>query len=388
MRWNWQQPDWPMFTWDRHRFEKAEALFLIEAGMFVGAVRHLENDSRDQLIIEIASTEALTTSAIEGEILDRARVQSSLRKYLGITSSQRRATSAEEGISKLMISLLRTYAQPLTDEMLFEWHIEMTAGRRDIIDVGTYRTHSEPMQVVSGSPGNPTTHFEAPPSAQIPGEMKRFITWFQETSPSGTTPLPALTRAAIAHLYFVSIHPFEDGNGRIGRAIAEKAIADSLGQSTLTMLSATILSKRKEYYAALAAASRHNEVTPWIAWFAATAIESQRQLLAWSDFLINKTRLLDRLRSQLNPRQEKILYRMLQEGISGFKGGLSAGNYMRITSVSPATAGRDLSDMVEKGALTRTGELRYARYHVNIPVQPIGTVQIDSEGNLTIETKS
>lgn len=195
--------------------------------------------------------------------------------------------------------------------------------------------------------------------------------------------MPALTRAGIAHLYFVSIHPFEDGNGRIGRAIAEKALAQSLGQPTLTALAATILARRKAYYDALEAANRNNEITAWLAWFAGTAIEAQRRTIAQVEFLIDKTRLLDQLRGQLNERQERALPRMMREGPEGFKGGLSAGNYVTITGASPATATRDLMDMVAKGTLIRLGERRHARYHLAIQLRPVRPVLLDEHGGIS-----
>jgi Fic family protein len=195
------------------------------------------------------------------------------------------------------------------------------------------------------------------------------VIWFNRTAPAGNEPLPALTRAGIAHLYFESIHPFEDGNERVGRAIAEKALAQCLGQPTMIALAATILSQRKAYYAALEAANKGNEATAWLSWFAGMAIEAQRRTTARVEFLIEKTRLLDRLRRQLNPRQEKAILCMLAEGPEGFKGGLSAGNYLTITGASPATATRDLADLVGKGALLRVGERRHARYHIAIPLR-------------------
>lgn len=170
--------------------------------------------------------------------------------------------------------------------------------------------------------------------------------------------LPALTRAGIAHLYFETIHPFEDGNGRIGRAISEKALAQALGHPTLTSLAATILMRRKAYYQALEEANKDNEITPWLSWFAEIALEAQTRTEARVEFLIDKTKLLDRLRGQLNERQEKALLRMPREGPDGFKGGMSAGNYASITGASPATATRDLADMVAKEAVTRTKDHR------------------------------
>src|SRR5450755_308172 len=135
------------------------------------------------------------------------------------------------------------------------------------------------MEVVSGPVHAPRVHFEAPPSSRIPGEMARFVMWFNRTAPGGTEPLPALTRAGTAHLYFETIHPFEDGNGRIGRAIAEKSLAQSLGQPTLIVLAATILGRRASYYHGLEAASKRNEITDWLAWFAGITIEAQQRTL-------------------------------------------------------------------------------------------------------------
>jgi Fic family protein len=212
--------------------------------------------------------------------------------------------------------------------------------------------------------------------------MARFVKWFNRTAPAGREPLPALTRAGMAHLYFESIHPFEDGNGRLGRAISEKALAQSIGQPTLTALAATILIRRKSYYAALEVANKSNNLTRWLCWFAAVALEAQKRAEARVEFLVDKARLLDRLRGQLNPRQEKAILRMLREGLEGFQGGLSAGNYRTITGASPATATRDLADLVEKDALCRTGERRHARYEVTIESRPVPPVAIDKDGNV------
>jgi Fic family protein len=329
------------------------------------------------------STEAVATSEIEGEILDRDSVQSSIRCQLGLAADRRKVGPAEQGIAEVMVDLYRTFAEPLSDDTLFRWHRMLMSGRRDLDGPGRYRTHPEPMQVVSGAIYAPKVHFEAPPSSDVPAEMSRFMDWFCRTAPDGDLPLPALTRAAAAHLHFVSIHPFEDGNGRIGRAIAEKALAQTIGRPTLTALAATILAKRKGYYAALEGNNKSTEITDWIAWFAATAIEAQRRAIANVDFLIDKTRLLDRINAAINERQRKALLRMLQEGPQGFKGGLTAGKYVSITGASPATATRDLADLVEKGALVREGQRRHAHYALAIPRRPVAPVTLDPHGNLT-----
>jgi len=382
MVWNWQQPDWPEFSWHTSRLARAEEQFLLGAGVFVGTTRHLSTEDHDQLIVEAMSNEALTTSEIEGEILNRDSVQSSIRRQLGLSADGRRVGPAERGIAEMMVDLYRNFSAPLDDTTLFSWQRMLFSGRSDLRDMGRYRTHPEPMQIVSGKIYEPKVHFEAPPSARVASEMARFIDWFNRTAPAGSATLPAVTRAGMAHLYFECIHPFEDGNGRVGRAIAEKALSQSLGRPSMTALTATILIKRRSYYEALEAANKRNEITDWLAWFAGASIEAQQRTLAEVLFLIDKTRLLDRLRGQLNARQEAVVLRMLREGPAGFLGGLSASNYVRIANASPATATRDLVDLVAKGALRRSGERRYTRYHLAIPLRPVLPVTIDPAGNL------
>ena len=382
MTWNWQLPDWPEFTWDKARLALAEQQFLVGGGVLLGTVKHLGEEERNQLTVEAMSTEAVTTSEIEGEILDRASVQSSIQRQLGLAADDRRVAPREQGTAEMMVDLYRTFSAPLSEEMLFGWYRMLMSGMRDIKDVGCYRTSDEPMQVVSGAIGAPKIHFEAPPSAQVPREMAGFIDWFKRTAPGGTQPLPALTRAGTAHLYFEAIHPFEDGNGRIGRAIAEKSLAQSLGQPTLIVLAATILVRRASYYNALEAANRQNEITNWLAWFGGVTIEAQRRTLALIEFLIEKAKLFDRLKGQLNERQQKALLRMFKEGPDGFRGGLSAGRYSTITGASPATATRDLVDLTEKGALVRAGELRHARYNLSVPLKSVPRVTVSEDGQL------
>src|ERR1035437_8225646 len=381
MTWNWQRSDWPNFAWNRARFRKAEERFLVGAGVIAGTVKHLGLTDREQLTVESIGAEAVTTAEIEGEILDRASVRFSVRGQLGLGTDNRRVKPAEQGTAEMMVDLYRRFGAPLSEEVLFAWHRMLFKDRGDLRDIGRYRSADEAMQVVSGAIYAPRVHFEAPPSTKVPKEMARFVRWFNRTAPTGVEPLPALTRAGIAHLYFESIHPFEDGNGRIGRAISEKALAQCMGQPTLTALGATILVRRRAYYEALETAKRDSEVTPWLAWFAGVAIEAQRRTEARVEFLIDKTRLLDRLRGQLNERQEKALLRMLRERPEGFKGGLSAGNYAAITGASAATATRDLADMVAKAALTRAGERRHARYFVEVPLRPVSPVTLDERGD-------
>lgn len=369
MTWNWQQPNWPEFTYDSAALDRLEQEFLLHSGEFIGAFRHVGRDDRDMLKIELIGDEALKTSAIEGEILDRDSVQSSLREQFGLGPESLRVLPAERGIARMMVDLYRTFDAALTHRTMFAWHSMVMSGERRLQVVGGYRTHADPMQIVSGGMHNPKVHFEAPPSAKMKKEMDAFVAWFNDTAPKGNRPLPALARAGIAHLYFVSIHPFEDGNGRIGRALAEKSLAQNLGQPSLIALAYTIERARNAYYTALQRSNKGTEIWEWLTYFARTILEAQRNTLKRVDFYIAKTKLYEKLRGRLNDRQQKVIARMFREGIDGFKGGLSAENYITIAKTSRASATRDLQDLVAQGALTKTGELRHTRYFLNIKPQ-------------------
>lgn len=365
MPWNWTQPDWPHFRYDASALAALEQRFLLSSGEVIGAVRHIDPDDRDRLRIELLSDEAVKTSAIEGETLDRLSVQSSLRRQLGLDTDRRSVQPREHGIAEMTVDVYGSYALPLDDATLFRWHTMLMAGSRHLESIGAYRRHSDAMQIVSGQLDRPTIHFEAPPSAHVPEEMHQFITWFNASAQTGGTPLPALTRAGLSHLWFESIHPFEDGNGRLGRALAEKALAQSLGQPSLIMLSFTIERQRKAYYDQLETYQRTLDVTEWLVWFSQTVLTAQQTTLDRVAFYIAKAHFYDRYRGAFNPRQEKVIARLFEAGPDGFIGGLSADNYLAITRTSRATATRDLQDLVDKGALTRSGQLRFTRYALN-----------------------
>lgn len=369
MPWNWEHPAWPDFTYGPAALEPLEKQFLLQSGEFIGVCKHIGAKDRDTLRIELISDEAVKTSEIEGEILNRASVQSSLRHQFGIGAERPGVAPAERGVSEMMVDLYRNFAAPLADKTLFAWHKMLFRGDRSIRVVGGYRTHADPMQVVSGPEYRRKVHFEAPPSARVPGEMKRFVRWFNDTAPTGKQPLPALTRAGIAHLYFVCVHPFEDGNGRIGRALAEQSLAQNLQQPSLIALATTIERRHKDYYAALERNNTEIAIADWLQYFANTVLEAQRNTMSRVEFYVTKAKFYESLRGKLNERQEKAIARMFQEGIDGFKGGLSADNYIRITRTSRATATRDLQDLVESGALRRIGELRHTRYYLNLAVR-------------------
>jgi Fic family protein len=365
MVWNWQQDQWPCFTYCGQDLEGLENAFLRQSGMLQGAYLHIDPADKNQLTIELMSNEALKTSQIEGELLDRESLQQSIKRDLGLaTLLPFKAPPAEQGIAKMTVSLHRTFDAPLTARTLHQWQAMLMNGRVDAKDAGKYRTDPEPMQVVSGRLDRPQVHFEAPPASQVKREMTRFIRWFNGTAPNARHSLPPLTRAGLAHLYFVCIHPYEDGNGRLARALAEKALAQSLSQPSLTSLSQVIQKRRDDYYNALARNNRDMEVTEWLVIFGGMILEAQTHTQQLIRFLIEKTRIYDRVRGSLNPRQEKALVRVFREGPEGFKGGLSVANYLAITGASRATATRDLQQMVALGALTRSGDLKATRYHL------------------------
>lgn len=367
MVWNWTQHGWPHFAYDPAALDPLERRFLLLTGEVIGAVRHVSDGERDLLRIELLSDEAVKTSAIEGETLDRLSVQSSLRCQLGLDTDNRNVNPKERGIAEMMVDLYRSWADPLDADTLFRWHRKLMADSGHLETIGGYRRHEEAMQIVSGRHDRPTVHFEAPPSSRVPEEMISYLDWFNGSASEGDTPLPALTRAGIGHLYFESIHPFEDGNGRVGRALAEKSLAQNIGQPTLIALAYTIEQHCKAYYDQLEAHQQTLDITGWLVYFAQTIIKAQQVTLDRVAFHIAKARFYDGFRDKMNDRQEKVVARLFREGPGGFTGGLSAENYIAITGTSRPTATRDLHDLVEKGALTRTGERRYTRYHLNLP---------------------
>lgn len=272
-------------------------------------------EDKDNLKIDLLGEDAVKSSAIEGEILDRDSVQSSLRHEFGLGAERAGIKPAERGISRMMVDLLQNFAAPLDAETLFRWHAMLMSGDRTLDRIGSCRTSSEPMQVVSGPDYKRRVHFEAPPSARVPDEMHQFIAWFNATAAGEPNALPALTRAAHSHLYFECIHPFADG---------------------------------------------------WMTYFANTILEAQASTIRRVEFYVAKARFYQRFRDNFNERQAKVIARMFREGFDGFEGGLSAENYINITQTSRATATRDLQNLVTIGAFTKTGELRHTRYALNL----------------------
>ena len=375
-KWNWQQPDWPAFSYDFAALENLEREFVYQAGVYLGISKSLRKDDLDGLRIELLSNEAAETSAIEGEILRLESIQLSLKREFGLVGRYTRFLgldpgNSETGIARLMIQLHEDFQTLLTKEELFRWHEFLMAGNPHLDTIGAYRTHADDMIIATlRNSGPDRVHFVAPSSTDVPGEMEQFINWFNKTSPAGDTPLPPLTRAGIAHLYFISIHPFEDGNGRIGRALAEKAIYQNLGVSLPLSLSTIINQKRNLYYDQIANHNRTNEITGWLRYFAETAIAAKLLSLQRTELVVNKYKFFRAYRDLLNHRQKKLIAKLcdniskkrFQQGITEYTGSFKAPYYMGLTKISSSTATRDLNDLVDKGVLIRSGERKGSQY--------------------------
>ncbi len=364
MRYNWQQEDWPDFRFDLKEVEPALLRFGERAGRLTGLMDGLSEPQNEDTILALMIAEAVQTSAIEGETLDQNEVKSSIRNHLGLNQPQEPVRDEKAaGIGELMVSVRNGFADALNEEQLFLWHRMLMKGETRIA-VGRWREGAEAMQIVSGPIGRPKIHFEAVPSKRVPAEMARFLRWFNENSHSSV--YPSLTyaplRSALAHLYFESIHPFEDGNGRIGRAISEKALSQGFGRPVPMSLSKTIEANRKDYYRSLEIAQTSNEVTEWVAFFVGIVLKAQEDAETLIHLAIRKNRYFQKFENQVNERQLKVMRRLFESEPEGFEGGLSAKKYSVITGASKATATRDLQNLLEIGALRQAGQGRSTRY--------------------------
>lgn len=378
MKYSWQHPDWPNFTFDETQCRDTLYLYALEAGRLSGGMSQLENTLQYDAYIDLMVSEAINTSQIEGERLDLDDVRSSIKNFLGLSHPPTRvADPRAEGMAALMVDLRNNFTGDLTKATLFKWHqliippSENSPLSRDL-RVGQWRDSKEPMQIVSGPIGYEKVHYEAPPADHVEAEITRFLDWFNRSNPlrpERDTVLAGPVRSAIAHLWFETIHPFDDGNGRIGRAIAELALAQDLNRPPLLSLSTIIESDKNAYYGGLNKASQFNmDITDWVTWFVDLVLTAQKEAALKVDFVLKKAKFWEKHQhSELNERQRKVLNKLFSAGSDGFEGGLSAKKYMSITSSSKATATRDLSGLVEKGCLHRLeGGGRNTRYALRL----------------------
>ncbi len=381
----WQQKAWPNFTVTSPAVDTALLHARKWQGEVIGRAAAVGLTQSGSVLQELMTQEVIATAAIEGEKLDPASVRSSILRQLGHLQTTDAAPRSRhvDGLVEVIQDATLGFKQRLTEDRLLRWQSALfpggTSGIRRIA-VGRYRDHSDLMQIVSGQPGKETIHYTAPPSAQVPAEMQAFLAWFAETTPSAPAhPLDGITRAAIAHLWFESIHPFEDGNGRIGRAIMDMALAQDLGKTTrLYSLSSQLMQHRKGYYDALQHAQHGSlDVSDWVLWFTQQFSLACQATSALIDRALEKSTFWQtHSATSLNERQRKVIQRLLDDGDGdgdgGFLGGLNAEKYMKMTSTSKATATRDLADLVKNGLLRSTGQGKAIRYYVAVEGWAVG----------------
>jgi len=346
-----ERPDWPHLHWRDEQISQPLAAVRHRQGLLVGRMQALGFPLRNEAVLQTLTEDVLMSSAIEGERLDRQQVRSSIARRLGMDiAGLVRADRNVDGVVEMMLDATQHYARPLTAERLFDWHAALfPTGRSGMtrITVGAWRTDREgPMRVVSGPIGRERVHYEAPASDRLETEMAQFLHWFETA-----TPDPVI-KAAVAHLWFVTLHPFEDGNGRIARAIADLALAraDDTAQRFYSM-SAHIRIERNAYYDALETAQKGDtDITHWLLWFIAClgrAIDGADITLAK---VMRKARFWESMQGQrLNARQHKVLNRLLD----GFDGKLTNAKWARLTKTSADTALRDITDLVRRGILAK-----------------------------------
>jgi Fic family protein len=348
----WEKPQWPAFTWDDEALSKLLARVSREQGRLLGKMETLGFNLRSEAHLRTLTEDVVKSSEIEGEKLDAGQVRSSIARRLGMNIGGLVPAGRDvEGVVEMMFDATGGYTKPLTVKRLFAWRASLfPTGRSGMqkIRVGAWRDdRSGPMQVVSGPIGKQKVHFEAPPAARVAREMKAFLSWFEK--PEDTDPLLI---AGLAHLWFVTIHPFADGNGRIARAIADMALArcEKTGQRFYSM-SAQIRHERSDYYAKLERTQKGAlDVTPWLDWFLSCLLRAIEGAQGTVGAVMDKARFWERFAKEpLNQRQIKVLNRLLD----GFEGKLTTSKWAKIARCSQDTAYRDILDLVERGVLKK-----------------------------------
>lgn len=369
VEWIWQRPEWPAFTWQADALAAPLRACVQAQGTLLGMAGAV--DRADELLgqLDTLLQNIITSSAIEGETLNVASVRSSLARRLGLEPDSK-PSPRSEGAAELLLDATRNIDRPLTLERLFGWHRQLYPDEAlplySAMHVGELRG-DEPMQVVSGRLDRPRVHFEAPPRAGLEAQLERFVQWFADSL--ADSQLDPLLRAGIAHFWFVTLHPFDDGNGRLTRAITDLALAQADGQAIrLYAMSASILDDRSGYYRVLEASQKGGlDITEWLQWFLATLLDSLQQAIARIERLLAKARFWQRHRDVVfSPEQTKVLNRLLDGGERGFADDISASQYQAVAKVSKATATRHLADLLEKGCIEKLpGGGRSTRYRLS-----------------------
>jgi Fic family protein len=365
----WQQEGWPSVRYDPVRVGAALAAARRAQGMVEGKLAALGFVQRLELAAEAWSQEAVATAAIEGERLDLAAVRSSVARRLGVGNQDGpNAPRNVEGLLDIMDDAVTRRADEMTHERIHAWQAALfPTGYCGMtkIRVGGYREHAEPMQIVSARVGGERVHYEAPPSTGVFDEMARLLQWFNASTEPDT-----LVRTALTHLWFESIHPFEDGNGRVARVWVDLVLARDSGEaSRLIRTSQRLLNRRNEYYDHLEQAQHGGvDVTDWVTWFIQQVQVSCEEASKTIHDTLAKARFwMDHSNLDLNARQRKVINLLLDAGPNGFDGGMSTKKYESTASTSRATASRELIELEALGLLQHMGAGRSTRYYVNLP---------------------
>ena len=346
----WQYPEWPSFTWNDSRLIALLSEVRNLEGKIQGMMGGLGFDVQSMTALNVMTEDVLRSNEIEGVILNSDKVRSSIAKHLGIdTAGLPQPDRYTEGVVQIMMDAVTNCNKPLTPERLFNWHAALfPTGRSGMypITVGAYRTGGEPMQIVSGAMGKEKVHYEAPPSDVVPDMMTDFLRWIN----SDNTVTDPVLKAAVAHLWFVAIHPFDDGNGRLTRTITDMQLAKADGfHLRFYSMSAEILREKKTYYEILEhTTSNSTDITEWLEWFLNTMKSSILRAEETVKGVVSKSSFWQRHREiPMNERQVKMV-NMLWDG---FTGKLTSSKWAKITKTSQATALRDITDLIEKGIL-------------------------------------
>ena len=374
--WIWQHPEWPAFRVDSSALATALARARREQGRVLGLLHAIGFEEAARIASATWAEEAVATAAIEGQALELAVVRSSVMRRLGTADeNDARASRHVDGLLDVMQDAIGSFPSALDHDRLQRWQSALfpggTSGIRPIA-VGKYREGAEPMQIVSGPIGREVVHYTAPAAAAVPAQMNAFLRWWEETRPGEARghAQDGMVRAAISHLWFETIHPFEDGNGRIGRALVDMALAqDAQVDRQFYGVARQLLAVRKDYYAALNTAQRGTlDVTAWVAFFLEQLAQACLASQVAVEAALEKNRFWAAHRHrELSDRQRKALTALLDAGKGGFEGGMRAEKYANLTGTSKATATRDLTDLAQAGLLVTTGQGRATRYWINLP---------------------
>lgn len=372
-RWIWQQLDWPHLRWD----DRVLAPLLRDCqhayGQLLGMAGAVTGDARAEEALDTLLSNIVTSSAIEGDVLDVGSVRSSLARHLGLAEpAPRRISARSEGLVELMLDATGHADAALDLPRLLQWHRWLFTAEDDVVPVrmriGALRGNA-PMQVVSGRMDRPTVHFQAPPSEGLEDQLDVFLAWFERSRRDAA--LDPLLRAGVAHVWFITLHPFDDGNGRLTRALTDLALAHAQPQAIrFHALSASILADRCGYYHHLETSQKGSaDITAWLQWFLRTLHASLVQALHNIDRVLAKARFWQLHRDQpLLAEQIKVLNRLLDGGPRGFDQGISASQYQTVAKVSKATATRHLAHLLDKGLIRRLpAGGRSTRYAINPP---------------------